>query len=117
MKKPGQVAILRFPQTDLAIGKPRPVLLIARLPGPYDDWLVSMISTQLQQAIEGFDEVIDQGDDDFHTSGLKMASVIRISRLAVASADLLVGAIGQISPYRMQIIQRRLREWINGVEV
>jgi len=114
VKQPGQVAILKFPQTDLAPGKPRPVLLIARLLGPYDDWLVSMIFTQLQQSIEGFDEVIDQGDDDFHVSGLKVPSVIRISRLAVVSADLLVGAIGQISPHRMRIVQRRLAEWISG---
>lgn len=47
MRKPGQVAIVRFPQVDLTLGKPRPVLLVASVPGGYDDWLVCMISTQL----------------------------------------------------------------------
>lgn len=41
MRQPGQVALMRFPQVDLMPGKPRPVLLIARVPGPYDDgWSV-----------------------------------------------------------------------------
>jgi len=51
VRKAGQVAILQFPKADLAQGKPRPVLLVTPVPGPYDDWLVCMISTQLQQAV------------------------------------------------------------------
>ena len=72
MKEPGQVAVLSFPTTGLAMGKPRPVLLPAPLPGRHDDWLVSMISTQVQQAIDGFDEVIGPSDVDFEGTGLKM---------------------------------------------
>jgi hypothetical protein len=30
VKKPGQVALVPFPQVDLTPGKPRPVLLLAR---------------------------------------------------------------------------------------
>jgi mRNA interferase MazF len=43
MKKPGQVALVPFPRVDLTPGKPRPVLLLARVPGPYDDWLVAPV--------------------------------------------------------------------------
>jgi hypothetical protein len=40
MKKPGQVALVPFPRVDLAPGKPRPVLLLARVPGPvWFGWL------------------------------------------------------------------------------
>lgn len=41
-----------------------------------------------------------------------MASVIRIARLAVVSASMLVGAIGEISPERLQRIRQRLTGWI-----
>lgn len=34
MKKPGQVALMSFPQVDLMPGQRRPVLLIAPVPGP-----------------------------------------------------------------------------------
>jgi len=90
VRRAGQVALLRFPSIDLTPGKLRPVLLIAPSPGPYGDWLVCMISTQLRQALEGFDEVIDQNADDFAPSGLKVGSVVRLSRPAVVSIDSLV---------------------------
>jgi mRNA interferase MazF len=112
MKKAGQVAVVRFPTIALSEGKPRPVLLIAPLPGPHDDWLVSMFSTQLQQAIAGFDEIIDETQSDFQDSGLKVASVIRIARLAIVPASMLVGSIGEISSERLQRIQQKLAGWI-----
>lgn len=108
------MAILHFPKADLAQGKPRPVLLVTPVPGPYDDWLVCMISTQLQQAIVEFDEIIDQSQSDFPRSGLRVASVVRVARLAVASAELLVGAIGEIGPERLQRIRQKLASWIQG---
>jgi mRNA interferase MazF len=73
-----------------------------------------MMSTQLRQALEGFDEVIDQNADDFHRSGLKVASVVRLSRLAVVSTESLVGAVGEISPERRQRICKKLVDWIRG---
>jgi mRNA interferase MazF len=96
----------------LAQGKLRPALLISKAPGPYDDWLICMISSQLHQQIEGFDELIEEGDGDFQQSGLKKTSVARISRLAVVEGEILEGRIGRISSRRMQRIRRRLAEWI-----
>jgi mRNA interferase MazF len=40
MKQSGQIILFRFPQADLEQGKLRPALLINKLPGEYDDWLV-----------------------------------------------------------------------------
>ncbi len=114
MRKAGQLAIVQFPTVALGEGKPRPVLLIAPLPGPYDDWLVNMLSTQLQQAVAGFDEMIDQTQNDFQTSGLKVASVIRIACLAVVPASMLVGSIGEISSERLQRIRQKLAGWISS---
>jgi mRNA interferase MazF len=113
--RPGQVAILRLPNTDLSLGKSRPVLLIARVPGVHDDWLVCMLSTQLQHVSEGFDELIDQSQRDFQSSGLKIASVVRIARLAVVAANLLVGTIGEVGPDRLKRVQGKLANWIQGL--
>jgi mRNA interferase MazF len=46
MKQAGQVVVYRFPQTDLEEGKLRPALLLGKLPGEYDDWLICMVSSQ-----------------------------------------------------------------------
>lgn len=40
MKEPGQIIVFRFPQTNLQQGKLRPALLIAKVPGRFDDWLI-----------------------------------------------------------------------------
>ena len=112
MKEVGQVVAFRFPQTDLEEGKLRPALLLAKLPGEYDDWLTCMISSQIHHYVEGFDELVQQGDQDFSESGLKMTSVIRVGRLAVVSGEVLLGAIGQVSAERLGRIKQHLSDWL-----
>lgn len=112
MKRPGQIVLFRFPQSDLEPGKLRPALLLGRLPGEYDDWLICMISSQIRHYVPGFDEVVQEGDPDFAESGLKVASVIRVGRLAVVQGDILLGAIGQISPDRLHRVKVNLAKWI-----
>jgi mRNA interferase MazF len=113
MKEAGQVVVFRFPQTDLEEGKLRPALLLGKLPGNYDDWLICMISSQTHQFIEGFDEIVKESDADFGESGLKVTSVIRVGRLAVVSGDILLGAIGQVSNERISKVKKRLSDWLS----
>jgi mRNA interferase MazF len=112
MKQAGQVVLFRFPHADLEAGKLRPAVLLGQLPGEYDDWLICMISSQLHHYIPGFDEVVQESDPDFMASGLKVASVIRVGRLAVVQGSLLLGAVGQVAPERLQRIKSHLAEWL-----
>jgi len=112
MKEAGQVVVFRFPQTDLEEGKLRPALLLGKLPGEYDDWLICMISSQTRQYLAGFDEIIQENDADFGESGLKVTSVIRVGRLAVVSGEILIGAIGQISTERLSRVKKHLSDWL-----
>ena len=110
----GQIVLFRFPQADQQTRKLRPALIIRKLPGQYDDWLICMISSQLSQEIPGFDEIITSDDPDFRDSGLKLSSLVRIGRLAVVNKDILIGKIGQIDLRRLSRIRRKLAEWIQG---
>lgn len=112
MKRAGQVILFRFPQTDLEEGKLRPALLLGRLPGEYEGWLICMISSQLHHYVADFDELVQASDADFAESGLKVPSVIRVGRLAVVADETLLGAIGQISRDRLGRIKKRLAEWL-----
>jgi mRNA interferase MazF len=114
MIREGHVVLFAFPQTDQKAGNLRPALVVRRLPGGRDDWLVCMISTRLQQRIDGFDELIVQEDTDFAASGLRTSSVIRVSRLAVVAAEVLQGSIGLLGPDRMRVVRTRLADWILG---
>jgi mRNA interferase MazF len=108
----GQIVLFRFPQTDQQSGKLRPALVVRKLPGRYEDWLISMVSSQPSQEIPGFDEIVSPDDPDFKDSGLKLASLIRIGRLAVVNADILLGNIARISEVRLARIRQKLSEWI-----
>ena len=114
MIEEGQIVLFRFPQTDQTEGKLRPALLIRQLPGQYDDWLICMISSRLDQKNIEFDEIISPDDNDFSQSGLKLSSIIRISRIAVVSKDILLGKIGKIGSQRLLRIKQKLSNWILG---
>ncbi|WP_207455948.1 type II toxin-antitoxin system PemK/MazF family toxin [Azospirillum sp. SYSU D00513] len=112
MKRAGQIGLVPFPYTDLSGGKLRPVLLLRPASARFDDWLVCMVSSQLRQAEPNLDEIIAPEDADFARSGLKAASVVRLSRLAVVDGALLVGRIGEIDAERLGRLRRRLAAWL-----
>ncbi len=113
MKKSGQIILFSFPQTNLVSGKARPALLLGKLPGPYGDWLICMISSQTHQYIKDFDEIVDTSKPDFANSGLKTSSVIRVGRLAVVEESILLGAVGEIDAERLKRIKKNLSGWLN----
>ena len=96
----GDVLLTSLRQADGGL-KDRPVLLLRRMP-PFEDFLVCGISTQLQQLVPAFDEIVSPTDEDFPASGLKAASLIRLGFLAVLPRAEFKGRIGSISPSRLR---------------
>ena len=66
--KEGDIVLTPVPQADGQF-KNRPALFLRTMP-PFNDALVCGISTQLQQQVAGFDEVVRRQDADFPNSGL-----------------------------------------------
>ncbi len=97
----GQIVLFKFPQTDQKTGKLRPVLVLRELPGGFGDWLICMISSQFHQILPNLDEVVGAEDPDYSESGLKLPSVIRVSRLAVVNRNILIGQLGTIETKRL----------------
>lgn len=114
MKRSGQIALTPFPYTDLRGAKLRPVLLLRKASRRFDDWLLCMVSSQLSQAEPNLDEIILPEHEDFPQSGLKVSSVLRLSRLAVLDGSLLAGAIGSLSDTRLRAVRQRLGDWVMG---
>ena len=109
----GQIILFKFPQTDQVSGKLRPALVLKSLPGSYDDWLICMITTRLSHETAGIDEIIKTSDPDFSHSGLKAASLFRVTRIAVVSTSMLEGVIGTIQHSRLLRIRARICQWIS----
>jgi mRNA interferase MazF len=103
----GDVVLVALPRAD---GRPknRPAAALRKMP-PFGDWLVCGISTQQRHEVEGFDDPIRPGDDDYVASGLKAPSLIRLGFLAVLPESRLLGTIGTIAPARHERLLERLR--------
>lgn len=107
---PGDVVLARMPQVAGVAPKLRPTLLLATLLGPYQNLLLCGISTQLHQLQANWDELLDPADADFPSSGLRAASVIRLSFLWAAETADTHGVIGRIDPLRLERLRRRLAD-------
>jgi mRNA interferase MazF len=107
--EPGNISLVRFPRADLRRGKYRPVLLLSKMPGPFDDWLICAITSRLRHEVKGWDERIELMHDDFRSSGLKVPSLVRIGKLATVEEAMLEGLLGEISSERLRKILKRLQ--------
>ncbi|NJL43560.1 MAG: transcriptional regulator [Pseudanabaena sp. SU_2_4] len=108
--KEGDVILTPILQADGKI-KNRPTIILHELP-PYKDFLVCGISTQLNQLVQGFDEIISPGDADFVSSGLRSESLIRLGFLAVLPRRSILGSIGSISPERHKRLLKTLSDYL-----
>ena len=59
---PGDIVLVRFPRSNLRMGKLRPALVLAIAPGNHPDFLLAMITSRIYQAVPNFDEVIAPAD-------------------------------------------------------
>ena len=110
--KPGDIVLIRFPQTDLLIGKLRSALVVAIAPGRHADLLLALVSSRTYQAIPQFDEIVDPSDSDYAITGLKVRSVVRLARLASVEASVINARLGNISSKRLRQIRKRLSDWL-----
>jgi len=110
--KPGDIVLIRFPQTDLLIGKLRPALVVAIAPGRHADLLLALISSRTYQTVPQFDEIIDPSDSDYAVTGLKVRSVVRLARLASVETSVINARLGNISSKRLRQIRKRLTDWL-----
>lgn len=104
----GDIVLGRFPFTDQRGATLRPVLVLAEVPGVYRDFIVLFISSQLRQAVLGLDVILDPNHSAFAGSGLKVASVFRIAKVASVSDALLAGTLGRLDEAVFADIIRRL---------
>ncbi|MFI5382200.1 MAG: transcriptional regulator, partial [Tepidisphaerales bacterium] len=66
------------------------------------------VSTQIQNVVADWDELIAASDGDYGASGLKKPSAIRLSFLYAADRSELVGVIGSIDSARFRRLRERL---------
>lgn len=93
MEKPvaGDVVIVPFPQTDLAVGKRRPALVLVNLKG--DDLILCQITTQAR--FDGYS--IPLAAQDLQGGSLHLDSFVRPNRLFTVHQSVILRSVGRIT--------------------
>jgi|ERR1019366_6704753 mRNA interferase MazF len=105
----GKIVLVVFPQD--AMGKLRPAFVLREFP-KYGDVLVCGISTQINQYIPGLDLLINPNHPDFALSGLKAASICRLSMLAMVATQNIRGTVGALRPATHAALLKSLSDYL-----
>jgi mRNA interferase MazF len=92
---PGEVALVRFPFTDLAAAKKRPAMVLARTTRAPRHRLatVAMITSQVEALKLDGDVLLA----DWKAAGLLHPSLLRLSKVVTVDAELIERTIGRLS--------------------
>jgi mRNA interferase MazF len=91
----GEVVVIPFPQTDLAVGKRRPALVIVDLPG--DDLILCQITTRARS--DEFSIPLDT--TDFERGRLAHPSFIRVQRVFTVEQRIILYSIGKVKAAKL----------------
>ncbi len=107
------VILVPLSQADEEL-KYRPAIVLREMPMPYRDLFVCGVSTNLNQYVQGFDDIISPVDADFTRSGLHSESLIRLSFLGVVPRRLVRGILGSISDERHKRLLQKLIDYLTS---
>lgn len=102
----GKIILIPVPYTDLTAAKLRPALVIFE---GRRDLIVAAITTSMSNIFPEWDVIIDDNDQRFHETGLKAASVLKLTKISTVSKDLAEGELGEINGDLRDDINKKLR--------
>ena len=104
MKK-GDIVLIKFPFTDLSGNKLRPALVLF---DSGNDIIVAFISSVLSEKFIGDIPLVKSNEN-----GLKKESVLKLSKLATLSKNLVAGKIGVLSANEIMQVNNGLLKMFN----
>lgn len=102
----GKIVLADLPQADDQV-KARPAVVLRQMP-PFDDYLVCGVSSQVRQAVTGFDEILQPDAQN----RLRVVSVVRLGFLTVLPSSNIKGVMGEIPLPILQSLRSRLANFL-----
>jgi len=94
----GEVVVIPFPQTDLAVGKRRPALVLVSLEG--DDLILCQVTSKAKS--DAYAIPLDA--NDFSTGSLRQSSYVRPNRLFTVHKSVVLYSVGVIALQKLRSI-------------
>jgi mRNA interferase MazF len=111
--RPGEVFLAKFPFGDIPGMKLRPVLLLTGAVGSIPEIVVAYISSVVPPNPLPSDLLLDPTTPEFHSTGLKVLSTLRLHKLATIHTSSLVRRLGEIDSPKYGDIRTKLRDVFN----
>ena len=112
MHKIGHIILTPFPFTDLSGNKVRPALVLGVQSGGDDItvcFISSIVAYNLQNKIHKFDILIDTKEKNFKKTGLKLKSIIKVTKIATLDKAVILGQIGELDTQTMNKVKNVLK--------
>lgn len=103
----GAIVLVQFPFTDLSQTKLRPAIVLYCEPNEQDVTLC-FVSSQQISALGPGEFVLAPGDPEFPLAQLKVASKVRVSRIATLEQRLIPRRLGRLGPGYLQQLNAAL---------
>ena len=107
--RPGEIYLARFPFGDVPGMKLRPVLLLTGSIGSVPEVLVAYISSVLPAQPLPSDLILDPVTPEFQGTHLKVASALRLHKLATIHSSSLARHLGALESAQHAIVAGKLR--------
>ena len=101
----GKIVLVPFPFTSLKGSKLRPALVLFE---DRNDVTLAFISLRIEHYNPKTDMLIDKSHPEFHLTGLKVSSFVRLTKIATVQKDILVGELGEMG----QILKKEISQKI-----
>ena len=92
-----KVVLVPFPFEDLSTIKVRPAVCLTDPTGLYRHVILAFITSRIPVTLLESDVVLDSGQTDFATTGLRMSSTLRLYRLITVTTTLIRRELGELS--------------------
>ncbi|MBI5306309.1 type II toxin-antitoxin system PemK/MazF family toxin [Candidatus Wolfebacteria bacterium] len=103
----GDIVLVNFPFADFDNSKLRPaVVLIPE--NDYGDVCLCFITSKILREKDSI--IIDENDNNFQRTGLKVDSTIRVGKIVTLEKKIIVGKIGSIPITHIKTLNKILKE-------
>jgi mRNA interferase MazF len=100
----GKIVLIPFPFTDLTSSKLRPALVLYE---SEKDVVVAFISSKVDKP-KPPDITVNTNHPEFKKTGLKVASLLKLDKVATISKHLILGEIGGMGPKLKEEINQKI---------
>ncbi len=99
----GDVVLTQFPFTDLSQTKLRPAVVLW-LDTTRDEITLCFISSQNINNVTSEEFAINDLDKEFASTGLRVSSKVRVTRIATLNHQLIVRRLGKLGTQHLQLL-------------